>query len=86
MSHIISIVDTRDEIITIPLGYVVAVVTVLAGAVGILFKLYIGSQKEIRSLERELIREKDEKVNILAEVKRLLQEKLRRKRGSNDVH
>lgn len=60
----------------VPVGYVIAVVTTLAGAVALLFKLYVGAKDQ-------LLAEKEEKVRILTELKRLLEERKKKKGGEH---
>ncbi len=55
----------------IPAEYVAAMITPLCGVIAFLFRLYVKSQEALLS-------EKESKVNILAELKRLIEERKRR--------
>lgn len=71
----------------VPIGYVVTIITVLAGAVAVLFRMYVSSQEK-------LLNEKEEKYKILLELMRHAEEIKRRReterrekernRGKND--
>jgi hypothetical protein len=66
----------------IPVAYVITVIGVLAGAIGVLFKLYLSKEQEVRTLEEKLLAEKDLKVNILVEFNKVL-EKLKNRNGDS---
>lgn len=55
----------------VPIGYIVTIIVVLAGAVSTLFWLYIKAKDDV-------LKEKEEKVHILAELKRRAEEKRRK--------
>lgn len=61
---------TNPETVQIPLAWVAAVVMALVSALGIVFKLYLRSQ-------RQLLEEKEEKYRILAALKAKAESKKR---------
>ena len=61
----------NDVSVSVPLGYVVAVVVALVGAIGVLWR----DNLKLRTL---LFKEKEEKIAVFAELRKMAEEKRRR--------
>ncbi len=61
-----------DGSVNIPLAYMVAVVVALSGAIGILYRCNV-------KLYGMILKEKEEKVSVLAELRKMAEDKRRRK-------
>jgi hypothetical protein len=65
--------------VQVPLEWVAVVVTSMAVAITVLFKWALRLLHKSENLQRQLLEEKEQKVAILTELKRLVEEKRRRK-------
>jgi hypothetical protein len=65
--------------VQVPLEWVAVVVASMAVAITVLFKWALRLLHKSENLQRQLLEEKEQKVAILTELKRLVEEKRRRK-------